>query len=69
MIGVMDWTNIILTLESNGMTRDQIAEEVGCSRSMINALALGQRGKRLSYEIGVGLKSLFERLENNRHAA
>ncbi|WP_220272684.1 hypothetical protein [Aquitalea aquatica] len=51
------------------MTRDQIAEEVGCSRSMINALALGQRGKRLSYEIGVGLKSLFERLENNRHAA
>lgn len=54
----MDWTAIISSLESAGVDRDTIAEKVGCSRSLVNAIAQGKRGKRLSYEIGANLLCL-----------
>ncbi|WP_206119020.1 hypothetical protein [Chromobacterium fluminis] len=58
----MDWTLIISSLVSLGVDRETIANEVGCSRSLVNALAQGKRGKRLSYEIGTKLLGLQERV-------
>ncbi|MGR2678698.1 hypothetical protein [Chromobacterium haemolyticum] len=58
----MDWTNIISSLVSLGVDRETIAKEAGCSLSLINALAQGKRGKRLSFEIGTKLINLQKRV-------
>ncbi|PRP71001.1 hypothetical protein BUE93_08580 [Chromobacterium amazonense] len=57
----MDWTNIISSLVEVGIDRETIAKKVGCSLSLINALAQGRRGKRLSFEIGNKLLELWRR--------
>jgi hypothetical protein len=59
----MDWKNIVNSLEQHGLSRAEIASKCACSLSLINALALGARGGRLSYEIGAALLALLSRLD------
>lgn len=56
----MNWSTVITSLEQRGLTREEIANRCHCSVSLINALAIGQRGKRLSYEIGAALMALLD---------
>ncbi|MEN7429181.1 hypothetical protein VA599_00400 [Chromobacterium sp. TRC.1.1.SA] len=62
----MDWHNIISSLVKAGVTRETIAKEAGCSLSLINALAQGKRGKRLSFEIGTKLLKFWSRYQASR---
>lgn len=57
----MDWKNLIATVAGTGMTQKQIAADVGCSSAYISSLAMGKRGVRVSYEIGVRLVALRDR--------
>lgn len=54
----MNWSNVISSLEQHGLNRGEIAQKCNCSLSLINALAQGARGRRISYEIGTALVAL-----------
>ncbi len=58
LMSFMNWSTVISSLEQHGLNRAEIALRCNCSLSLINALAQGQRGKRLSFEIGSALLSL-----------
>jgi hypothetical protein len=58
----MDWKTIIQDLKYTGMLQRDIALEVGCSAALISELVNGKRGKRLTWEIGMRLNLLHERV-------
>lgn len=63
----MNWSTVISSLEQHGLNRGEIAQKCNCSLSLINALAQGQRGKRLSYDIGTSLMSLLATASKKSH--
>jgi len=58
----MDWKTLIAKLIEAGMTQRQIAAKAGCTAACISALARGERGARVSYEIGARLVELRDSL-------
>lgn len=48
------------------MTQQTIADEVGCSQSLVSALLSGDRGKNLSYAIGSALIELETRTRESQ---
>lgn len=55
----MNWKNVIADLEESGLKQEEIAEKVGCSQSHISDLKTGRRGKRMGFQLGEALKSLW----------
>lgn len=53
-----NWQEIVADLLSSGLARAELAAELECSKSMVDQLARGERGERLSYAIGSKLVSL-----------
>ncbi|WP_035853517.1 hypothetical protein [Deefgea rivuli] len=53
-----NWQEIVANLLSSGLGRAELAEQIQCSKSMVDQLARGDRGERLSYSIGTKLVSL-----------
>jgi hypothetical protein len=58
----MNWKTIINDLTSSGMIKRDIASDIGCSAALISELSSGKRGRRLSWEIGMRLNLLHERV-------
>ena len=59
----MDWKEVVKFLASKGKTQQDIAKFCECSQSTIGMLAIGARGKSLSYDIGnklIEMKNLVE---------
>jgi hypothetical protein len=57
---------MVRELTATGLTQQDLADLVPCSRSLIAAMARGARGKRPSYEIGIALERLHARLCRRR---
>lgn len=57
----MDTKKITSELLASGLTQQELADKAGCSQSLISALVRGERGTRLSFEIGVRLVKLHKR--------
>ena len=55
-----NWKQLIEELRAVGMGVEQIADAAKCSKSMVNQLAGGSRGARLSYSIGAALVVLHK---------
>lgn len=55
----MDWQQIIIELESIGMTQLEIALISESSPGLISDIKNGRRGKRLSFDIGIRLTNLW----------
>lgn len=61
----MDFKKIISELLSSGLTQQELASLVPCSQSLISALLRGERGSRLSFQVGQGLVAIHrERCSN-----
>lgn len=57
----MDTKKITSELLASGLTQQELADKAGCSQSLISALVRGERGARLSFEIGSSLLNLHKR--------
>ena len=57
----MDTKKITSELLASGLTQQELADKAGCSQSLISALLRGERGTRLSFEIGSRLLNLHKR--------
>lgn len=58
------WQEIITKLIQKGFTQQEIALYSNCSQSYVTALFRNKRGKSLSFEIGMKLKEMLEKAEN-----
>lgn len=58
----MNWITIIKDIQKSGLSREEIANKCNCSIETIHKLAVGKRGKNLSYQIANPLKELHESL-------
>lgn len=58
----MDTKKITSELLATGLTQQELADKAECSQSLISALLRGERGTRLSFEIGSRLVKLHKRL-------
>lgn len=57
----MDTQKITSELLASGLTQQELASMARCSQSLISALVRGERGARLSFEIGNRLINLHKR--------
>ncbi|MBR7747431.1 helix-turn-helix domain-containing protein [Undibacterium baiyunense] len=57
----MDTQKITSELLASGLTQQELASMAKCSQSLISALLRGERGTRLSFEIGNRLIRLHKR--------
>jgi len=48
----MNWQQMVKDLLESGLTQTQLADKLDCSQSMVSDLASGERGSRLSWELG-----------------
>ena len=48
----MNWQQMVKDLLESGLTQTQLADKLSCSQSMVSDLASGERGSRLSWELG-----------------
>jgi predicted transcriptional regulator len=57
----MNIQKIISELLSSGLTQQELASLVPCSQSLISALLRGERGSRLSFQVGQGLMDIHRK--------
>lgn len=65
----MNWSEKIKSIESHGLTQQQIAARVLASQSLISDLRTGRRGKRISYGIATRLLALADELDAAKKSA
>lgn len=53
------WQSKIVDLKEKGLTQTQIATEMNCSQNYVSDLENGKCGKRLGYEKGKNLETLW----------
>ena len=58
----MDTKKLVSELLEQGLTQKELASLACCSQSLISALRNGERGKRLSFQIGDRLNSLHKKM-------
>ena len=56
----MDAKTITSEILASGLTQQELAEKVPCSQSLISALIRGERGTRLSFQIGQSLLKIHK---------
>lgn len=54
------WQKMISELREKGLTQTSIATEIGCSQNYVSDLERGLCGKRLSYDLGKKLETLWK---------
>jgi predicted transcriptional regulator len=57
----MDTQKITSELLATGLKQHELADLIPCSQSLISALLRGERGSRLSFQIGQRLLALHKR--------
>lgn len=57
----MDTKTITSEILASGLTQQELADMVPCSQSLISALLRGERGARLSFQIGQSLLAIHKR--------
>lgn len=55
------WQVMISDLRKQGLTQTKIATEINCSQNYVSDLERGICGKRLSYELGRRLETLWQK--------
>ncbi|PIT51861.1 hypothetical protein BHC44_09640 [Snodgrassella alvi] len=56
----MDWQKLLKEIYASGLTQKEMAQKIGVSQPWINAALQGTRGKKVSFDIGMAIKSLHE---------
>ncbi|PIT11653.1 helix-turn-helix domain-containing protein [Snodgrassella alvi] len=56
----MDWQKLLKEIYASGLTQKEMAKKLGVSQPWVNAVLQGRRGKKVSFDIGMAIKSLHE---------
>lgn len=65
----MNWQQMVKDLLESGLTQTQLADKLDCSQSMVSDLASGERGSRLSWELGNAIIREHSQITKQNEAA
>ncbi len=65
----MNWQQMVKGLLESGLTQTQLADKLSCSQSMVSDLASGERGSRLSWELGNAIVKAHGQIRKSRKEA
>lgn len=65
----MNWQQMVKDLLESGFTQVQLAEKLACSQSMVSDLASGERGSRLSWDLGNAIIKAHDELRRQQRQA
>ncbi len=65
----MNWQQMVKDLLESGLTQMQLADKLSCSQSMVSDLASGERGSRLSWELGNAIIKAHDQIRKSRKEA
>lgn len=65
----MNWQQMVKDLLESGLTQTQLADKLDCSQSMVSDLASGERGSRLSWELGNAIIRTHDELRRQQRQA
>ncbi len=65
----MNWQQMIQDLLESGFTQVQLAEKLDCAQSDVSYLARGERGVRMSWDLGNAIIKAHDELQRHKQAA
>lgn len=65
----MNWQQMVQDLLESGFTQVQLAEKLDCSQSVVSDLARGERGIRMSWDLGDTIIKAHDELKRHKQAA
>lgn len=65
----MNWQQMVQDMLESGFTQVQLAEKLGCSQSVVSDLARGERGIRMSWDLGDTIIKAHDEIKRQQRQA